>query len=133
MNVITISGNLTREPEVRAVSSELSVVSFDIANNDNFRRDANTGKYESEVCFIKVSYFTKKPDYWINRLKKGTGVVVSGMLKQERWTAEDGTNRSTHAITLRETQWPIIEDRAKAETYGNIQTEPKDSEENIPF
>ena len=78
-----MSGNLTREPEVRAIpNSDYSVIAFGIANNDESRKQQD-GSYENIASFFDCEYFTKKPpQHWLAQLRKGIGVVVYGSLKQ---------------------------------------------------
>ena len=105
MNQITLSGNLTREPEVRTIpNSEYSVIAFGIANNDESKKQQD-GSYENVASFFECEYFTKKPQHWLAQLRKGIGVVVEGSLKQERWE-KDGQKQSRIKIKL--SNWPLI-------------------------
>ena len=105
MNHTTMSGNLTREPEVRAIpNSDYSVIAFGIANNDESRKQQD-GSYENIASFFDCEYFTKKPQHWLAQLRKGIGVVVYGSLKQERWE-KDGVKQSR--IKLKLSGWPVI-------------------------
>ena len=97
MNRITISGNLTREPESQAVN-EWSIIKFAIANNDE-RRKNDKGEYEGITSFFDCEYWTKNPAYWLNQLRKGTPVVIEGRLKQEKWE-KDGQTRYAVRIVV---------------------------------
>lgn len=105
MNIVAISGNLAREPEVTAMrNSEYSVIRFSIANNDE-RRKSNTGEWESVVSFFDCEFWTKNPQHWIRQMHKGTPVIVEGNLKQERWE-QDGQAR--YAVRIKVRNFPII-------------------------
>jgi len=105
MNNVTMSGNLTREPEVRAIpNSDYSVIAFGIANNDESKKNAD-GSYENVANFFDCEYFTKKPQHWLAQLRKGIGVVVEGSLKQDRYE-KDGVKQSRIKIKL--SGWPVI-------------------------
>lgn len=105
MNNVTMSGNLTREPEVRAIpNSDYSVIAFGIANNDESRKQQD-GSYENIASFFDCEYFTKKPQHWLAQLRKGIGVVVYGTLKQERWE-KDGQKQSRIKIKL--STYPLV-------------------------
>ena len=99
MNHITLSGNLTREPEVRTIpNSEYSVIAFGLANNDQ-RKKMDTGAFESIANFFDCEYFTKNPQHWLAQLRKGIGVVVEGELLQDRWE-KDGQNYSKVVVIV---------------------------------
>jgi single-strand DNA-binding protein len=107
MNHITISGNLTREPESRSAGqSEYSVISFSIANNDE-RRKNQDGSYDSVASFFDCEYWTKNPQYWLQQLYKGTSVVVSGTLKQDIWTDKQ-SNEKRSKVKIKLLDFPII-------------------------
>ena len=103
MNRITISGNLTREPESQAVN-DWSIIKFAIANNDE-RRKTDTGSFEGVTSFFDCEYWTKNPAHWLNQLRKGTPVVLEGRLKQEKWE-KDGQTR--YAVRIVVQGFPIV-------------------------
>ena len=138
MNHITISGNLTREPEVRTIpNSEYSVIAFGIANNDESKKQQD-GSYENVASFFECEYFTKKPQHWLVQLRKGIGVVVEGSLKQERWE-KDGQKQSRIKIKL--SNWPLIlagkDEQQQAKPVQQVQSTPVPPEQydddQIPF
>lgn len=137
MNHITLSGNLTREPEVRTIpNSEYSVIAFGIANNDQRKKMAE-GNYESIANFFDCEYFTKNPQHWLAQLRKGIGVVVEGELLQDRWE-KDGQKFSKHKIKL--SAWPLVlsgkDEKQEAAPQATQQAGPAlpdDDLENIPF
>lgn len=110
MNTITLSGNLTKEPESRSAgNSEFSVISFSIANNDE-RRKTSDGSYENVASFIDCEYWTKNPQYWLQQLYKGTPVVIVGAIKQDRWNDKQ-SNEARSKIKIRLTEFPIVASR----------------------
>lgn len=103
MNTITISGNLTREPESRAVGDQ-SVINFSIANNDESKKQPD-GSYVKIPSYFDVEFWTKNPAHWLKQLVKGAAVIIQGKLKQDRWE-QDGQNRSRVKITVE--GYPIV-------------------------
>ena len=98
MNIVMISGNLAREPEVKNMqSSDYSVIKFSIANNDE-RRKTDNGQWESVVSFFDCEFWTKNPQHWLKEMHKGSPVVIEGTLKQEKWE-QDGQTR--YAVRIR--------------------------------
>ena len=82
-----ITGNLTRDPELRSTPNGASVCSFSVAVNRTYR-DAS-GEQKEDVSFIDCSAWGKLGEMISQYAKKGTGVLVSGRLDQRSW--EDKT------------------------------------------
>ncbi len=82
-----ITGNLTRDPELRNTPNGASVCSFSVAVNRVYR-DSN-GEQKEDVSFIDCSAWGKLGEMIGQYAKKGTGVLVSGRLDQRSW--EDKT------------------------------------------
>ena len=83
-----ITGNLTRDPELRSTPSGSSVCSFSVAVNRVYR-DAN-GEQKEDVSFIDCSAWGKLGEMIANYAKKGSGVLVSGRLSQRTWEDKNG-------------------------------------------
>ena len=99
-NFIAISGNLTREPEMRYTPSGKPVVSFTVAHNTR-RFDKQTNEWvDGDTCFIDVSLWGKKGENFVNAYaQQGKGpVLVLGQLKQDTWEDKNGGKRSKHKI-----------------------------------
>ncbi len=78
-----ITGNITRDPELRTTPSGSSVCSFSVAVNRTYR-DAN-GEQKEDVSFIDCSAWGKLGEMISQYAKKGSGVLVSGRLSQRSW------------------------------------------------
>ena len=83
-----ITGNLTRDPELRTTPNGASVCSFSVAVNRVYR-DSN-GEQKEDVSFIDCSAWGKLAEMISQYAKKGSGVLVSGRLDQRSW--EDKTS-----------------------------------------
>ena len=82
-----ITGNLTRDPELRTTPNGASVCSFSVAVNRVYR-DAS-GEQKEDVSFIDCSAWGKLAEMINQYAKKGTGVLVSGRLDQRSWEDKD--------------------------------------------
>jgi len=102
MNNITITGNITADPELRFTSGGNAVCSFCLASSQGKDRDS---------MFIDVAVW-KEPAENVAALKKGDRVVVSGILKQDFWES-DGQKRNKFRITAQEVgvslRWAKVE------------------------
>ena len=83
-----ITGNLTRDPELRTTPNGSNVCSFSVAVNRVYR-DAS-GEQKEDVSFIDCSAWGKLAEMIGQYAKKGSGVLVSGRLDQRSW--EDKTS-----------------------------------------
>ncbi len=94
-----ITGNLTRDPELRSTPNGASVCSFSVAVNRTYR-DAS-GEQKEDVSFIDCSAWGKLGEMIAQYAKKGTGVLVSGRLDQRSWEDKNtGTKRSRVEIVV---------------------------------
>lgn len=99
MNTVTLVGNLTRDPEIRFFQGDKSVVNSALAVNKSYK-DA-TGEWKEETTFVDLSIWQNAgAENVANSLTKGDRVIVTGVLKQNTWQAEDGTNRSKIEVTV---------------------------------
>ena len=92
INKTFVSGNLTRDAEVRRTASGTAIVSFSMAINER-RRNSQTGEWEDYSSFLDVTWFGAYAEKCAGSLTKGVRVVVEGKLRQERWE-KDGQKHS---------------------------------------
>ena len=83
-----ITGNLTRDPELRSTPNGSSVCGFSVAVNRVFRD--SSGNQQEDVSFIDCSAWGKLGEMISQYAKKGSSVLVSGRLDQRSW--EDKTS-----------------------------------------
>lgn len=104
INRVNISGNLTRDPEVRATNSGTQVASFGIAVNDR-RRNQQTGEWEDCPNFIDCTMFGNRAESVSRYLHKGSKVAISGKLRYSQWEAQDGSKRSKVGVVVEELEF----------------------------
>lgn len=91
INRVIVSGNLTRDSELRTTQSGTSVLSMGIAVND--RRRNQNGEWEDVPNFFDCTIFGTRADSLAQYLKKGTKVTIDGKLRWSQWE-RDGQKRS---------------------------------------
>ncbi len=89
-NRVILMGHLTRDTELRYSQSGQAIAKFSLAINNG--KDKN-GK-EREADFFDVETWDKTAELASEYLKKGSGVLVEGRLKQDRWVDDSGQKRS---------------------------------------
>ncbi len=134
MNTCSLSGRLTREPEIFAPNnSEFTVIKYSIANNDDSRKSEN-GEWEDVTHFFDCEYWTKKPQQWLQKLIKGALVVGQYQARQERWE-KDGVTRSRVKFSIARGTFPIVmEKRESSGEHGQATPAPaSDFTDEVPF
>ena len=91
-------GNLTRDPEVKMLTSGRPVCNFGIALNRNFK-DSEGNKRE-EVTFVDVECFGPRAEAVGRFFTKGRAIFVEGRLKLDQWESKDGEKRSALRVVL---------------------------------
>jgi single-strand DNA-binding protein len=95
LNSVNIMGNLTRDPELKNISAGKSVCTLSIANNRVYSKN---NEKVTEVSYFDVDVWGASAENCAKYLKKGSGIIVEGRLKQDRWE-KDGKTQSRVRIT----------------------------------
>lgn len=91
-NKVILTGNLTRDPETRAVG-ETSVTSFTLAVNERYKD--KSGTWTERANFIDCKLWGARGEAFAKYLSKGDPALVEGSLQQETWDdKETGAKRS---------------------------------------
>ncbi|PHS34415.1 MAG: single-stranded DNA-binding protein [Sulfurovum sp.] len=97
-NKIILAGNLTRDIEVRYTQSGAAIGNTAIATTRKFK--SQTGEQKEEVLFVDITFFGRTAEIANQYLRKGSKILVDGRLKLDQWTAQDGSKRSKHSVTV---------------------------------
>lgn len=98
INRVNITGNLTRDPELRATQGGTQVLHLGVAVNDR-RRNPQTGNWEDYPNFIDCVMFGTRAEAIQRYLKKGTKVAIEGRLRYSSWE-RDGQKRSKIEVVV---------------------------------
>lgn len=99
LNKALIIGNLTRDPEVKAIPSGMQVASFSVATNRVWK-DKNGAKQEA-TDYHNIVVFGKQADSVGKYLKKGQNVLVEGRIQTRSWETEGKKNYRTEIVADR--------------------------------
>jgi single-strand DNA-binding protein len=97
MNTITLTGNLTRDPEVKQ-NGKTKVCELRVA-------ESNGSKSKEDPLYISVAAFGKQAETCSRFLSKGRHVAISGRLRFREWDGKDGAKRSEHSIVADRVQF----------------------------
>ncbi|MGI6126803.1 MAG: single-stranded DNA-binding protein [Planifilum sp.] len=92
INRVIISGNLTRDPEIRHTTGGTAVLAIGVAVNDR-RRNQQTGEWEDYPNFVDCTMFGSRADAVSRYLSKGSKVAIDGRLRWSQWE-RDGRKQS---------------------------------------
>ena len=89
VNVVVITGNLTRDPELRHTGGGTAVCDLRVAVNTR-RKDGATGEWVDRPNYFDVTVWGAQGENCANYLSKGRPVAVEGRLEWREWEAKDG-------------------------------------------
>ena len=117
INKVMITGNLTRDAELRQTPSGTAVLNIGVAVNDR-RRNAQSGEWEDYANFIDCTMFGRRAEGIAQYLTKGTKVAIEGRLHYSSWEDRNsGQRRSKVDVTVDEIEF--MSSRNGGGNYGN--------------
>lgn len=130
-NLVVIAGRLTRDPDLKFISSGKAVCQLSIANTRYYKD--KSGERKEDTSFVDVTVWDKTAEWVGEHLAKGRPVMVEGRLKSESWEDKtSGQKRSRIAIQAT-TVVPLDWDGEKGESRPTSQQRPAaTNQEELP-
>jgi len=116
INRVVLTGNLTRDPELRSTSGGTSVCSLRIACNT--RRRSAQGEWEDKPNYFDVTVWGAQGENCANYLSKGRPVAIDGRLEWREWQDKEGNKRQSIDIIADSVQF--LGSRDGAENGGRF-------------
>ena len=129
MNRVFLSGNLTRDPEIKVSEKGTSIALFSLAVNRFYRN--REGELTKDTHFFQVEAFSRQAEICQQYLKKGQKVVIEGRLRQQSWEAKDGSRRSKISVITEQIQFLSPQGQRVSPVAALL--EPGVEEDEIPF
>jgi single-strand DNA-binding protein len=135
INRVILTGNLTRDPELRSTPGGMSVLKLRMAVNDR-RKSAQSGEWEDVPNYVDVTMFGTRAESLARYLSKGSKIAVEGQLRWSEWESQ-GEKRSKLEVVADDVEF--MSSRAGASGGGftpPVDAEPgpePDDGEEIPF
>ena len=104
INRVILTGNLTRDPELRSLPSGMSVCSLRIASNTR-RKDQSTGEWVDKPNYFDVTIWGKQGENAAQYLSKGRPVAIDGRLEWREYQDQQGNNRQAVEIVADNVQF----------------------------
>ena len=97
---ITVDGNLTADPEIRFTATGVPVAAFTVASTPR-TYDKDTGQWkDGDTLFLRCSAWRALGEHTAESLRKGSGVIVTGRLRQRSYTTDQGENRTVYELDV---------------------------------
>lgn len=97
INRVILTGNLTRDPELRSTGGGLAICSLRIASNTR-RKDGQSGEWIDKPNYFDVTIFGRQGENAAQYLSKGRPVAIDGRLEWREWQDQQGNNRQSVEI-----------------------------------
>jgi single-strand DNA-binding protein len=94
INRVILTGNLTRDPELRSLPSGTSVCNLRVASNTR-RKDSSTGEWVDKPNYFDVTVWGAQGENCAQYLSKGRPLAVDGRLEWREWQDKDGNKRQS--------------------------------------
>ena len=107
INRVNISGNLGTEPELRATSGGMAVLSFQVAVSDRVKQQ--DGTWTDRPNWVSCTMFGTRAEKLAQYLHKGSKVVIEGKLRYSQWE-KDGQKRSKLEVIAEELEFMSHQD-----------------------
>lgn len=136
LNQVTISGNLTHDPEVRYTPGGTAVLNIQLASNNGYGEKAKTN-------FVPVTLWGKTAENAGRYLRRGAPLLVSGSLETEEWESK-GEKKSRQYVKANFAKFyphngggkqatPRPQEKAPAPPQEDFQNEEAYGDDDIPF
>lgn len=138
VNTVVLVGNLTKDPELRTTSGGTSVANLRLAVNSSER---SGGEWTERPSYFDVTVWGNQAQSCEKYLSKGSPIAVHGRLRQERWQAKEGGERSRVVIVAATIQFLSSKSKSGSGSGGgeNYKEEgpdappPSSVDTDIPF
>ena len=140
LNKVFLAGRLTRDPELRYISSGTAVASLSLAVSRNYT--AKDGSKKEDVVFVDVSAWGRQAETCGEYLSKGSALLVEGRLQLDKWETNTGEKRNKLKVVAQRIQFLSSKRKddkdssADTSVSKNINVEASEEvplDEDIPF
>lgn len=127
INMVMLSGNITRDPEIRATASGLAVLSFGLAVNDR-RKNPHTDEWEDYANFVDCVIMGRRAEALSPILTKGMKISVGGKLRYSSWE-RDGQKRSKIDVLVNDVE--LMQQRDSKATSASQNYQPNNNTNQV--
>lgn len=130
INRLVISGNLTKDPELRSTSDGTAVASLRIASNE---RRKVAGQWQDVPGYYSVTVFGSQAEACEKWLEKGSPLIVDGSLRWSEWSPDDGSSKRERVEIIASVVQFLPRAGSNAPDAAAPSPGPAAPEDDIPF
>jgi single-strand DNA-binding protein len=131
INRVMISGNMTRDAELRQTAGGMQVLTFGVAVNERVQ-NRQSGQWEDRANFVDCTMFGKRAEAVAQYLAKGTKVAIEGKLRYSSWE-RDGQKRSKLDVIVDEIEFMSGRQQQPQQQRQQPQQQSSVYDQDIPF
>ena len=114
VNVVVLEGRLTHDVELRQTTSGVSVCSFSIAVDRNYK----SGE-ERLTDFLTIQAWRPTAEFIGKYFKKGDGIAVVGRMQSRKYTDNNGNNRTAVEVVAENVSFPLGRNNSNVANTAN--------------
>ena len=131
INSVVVTGNLTRDPELRSLPSGTSVCKLRVAVNSR-RKDGASGEWVDKPNYFDVTVWGAQGENCANYLSKGRPVAVQGRLDWREWETQEGQKRQAVEIIADSVQFLGSREGNQSQSQGQGNGNGFDPPSDVP-
>ena len=131
INRVVLTGNLTRDPDLRSTPDGLAICKLGIAVNTR-RKNGSTGMWEEKPNYFRVTVFGRQAESCGQFLRKGRPVAIDGRLEWSTWESE-GQKRESIDIIADTVQFLGGRDDAGGGNGNGFSSSVRAAESDVPI
>lgn len=128
INIVALTGNLTRDPELRSTPGGTSVCDLGLAVNERFKQN---DEWTERANFFAITVWGKQAENCAQYLAKGRPIAVQGRLRWESWE-KDGEKRSAVKVVADQVQFLSDGKGSGGERFSPEPDVPADTNFGVP-
>jgi len=130
INRVVLTGNLTRDPELRSTGGGLSVCKLRVAVNTR-RKNSETGNWDEKPNYFSVTVFGRQADSCGQYLRKGRPIAIDGRLEWSEYTNNEGQKRESVDIIADSVQF--LGGREDSGNGNGFSGSTRETESDVPI
>lgn len=117
INSVQLSGNLTRDPEIKSTAGGMVICSLRIAVNERYKNN-DSGQWQDRANYFDVTVFGGMGEWIGKNMSKGNEIAVAGKLRWREWETRDGGKRQSVEVIADSIMAPRGEGRSSGGGNG---------------
>ena len=119
MNKVILIGNLTKNIDLKYLTTGVAVGESSIAINQVYKKQ--DGTKVQDTCFIDIVMYGRSAEISNQYLKKGSKLCIEGKLNFQQWSDQNGNKRSKHIVSVEKVEF------LDTKSDDNMQQTPQDT------